>query len=178
MLAQPTEFPMDLTKLTLKSDQDGLKDHRPPAGYVYARVGADGEIYLTQPGVEDRTYAYRIIDPKKQLTLSLTGTDNADGTGTLAVQVVDLAGNSVAGYFQFSFRTSATAYGAAADLGDFAATAGQILIEHTTDALGVVETNSSGAATLTITPTTDDEVFIQAELNGEVVATSIDITTA
>ena len=122
------------------------------------------------------TAAGGVIAEKGYLpVLTLSGTDNEDGTATITVTVTQWNTNAVANAYLVRLWLSATALGAAADLGEIAATTGRIVTEHVTDAYLDVATNAAGVAVLTFTGA-DQTGVIHGAILGKVSALSLVIT--
>ena len=118
-----------------------------------------------------RSQNYRLT-PRR--TLSISGVDNTDGTGTLTIQLQDLDGNDVAetGWLEIGF--GATAAAAFTDLGTVVAATGVVRGIHLADAHLAVTTDATGLAVLTLT--TADKWFYTAQVDGLVVAGSLTVT--
>ena len=118
-----------------------------------------------------RSQNYRLT-PRR--TLSISGVNNADGTGTLTVQLQDLDGNDVAEVAWLEIGFGATAIAAFSDLGTVTATSGVVRGSHVADGHLAVTTTSAGLAVLTLAAI--DEWFFTAQVDGLVVAGSLTVT--
>ncbi|MCD4823585.1 MAG: hypothetical protein K8S55_03190 [Phycisphaerae bacterium] len=109
-------------------------------------------------------------------TIVLTGTDDADGTGTMAIQVKDVAGNNLAK--EIFMRV----WIADADKSEpdpqtvFSVLTGEQMREVEADADYEVITNSSGYANMNIDTATNKTVYVMATIDGIVYSGSVAIT--
>ncbi len=101
---------------------------------------------------------------RDELVATATGVDNADGTGTLTVQIEDNDGLDVTGKFLFTIIFAAVADTVGSDLGEVAATTGVIMAEPIADIMIVVATDATGTAVLTLTAV--DQWFYNIDFRG------------
>ena len=108
--------------------------------------------------------------------ISMAGTDNEDGTGTVTLTVTDWMGGAVTDAYMLRLWLSGSALGAPTDPGNIAATTGRILVEEVTDALCTVATDASGVAVLTITATSNGTQIVHAAVIGKITAGSLAVS--
>jgi hypothetical protein len=103
-------------------------------------------------------------------TLTLTGSDDADGTGTVSIQVKDAAGNALAGTFLIrTWIGTADDYGADA-LSDYSVSTGTAKEEVVANAEYLVVTDATGLAVMNIDNAGPGTVYAWAAINGKVLA--------
>ena len=121
---------------------------------------------------------FQVLWPVRELmpTLALTGADDADGTGTMTIQVRDAAGANLAGRFRIRAWIADAEYSAPDAQTDFSVTTGEALGEITADADYDVITNATGAAVMNIDTATNKTVYVMAELDGRITTGSVAIT--
>ncbi len=108
--------------------------------------------------------------------VTLNGADDADGTGTMTLQVKDAEGTDYGGYFLLTVWISDSSMGAPAAQTDFSVATGTEIRELTTDACYLVQTNASGQAVMNIDTATNDTFYVMAEASGYVHSGSVTIT--
>lgn len=110
--------------------------------------------------------------------LTVTATDNANGTAAIAIQAKDAVGNSLAQRFRVRTWVADTEFGvpAAAD-GDYSANGTTVeLEEYDADADYAVISPATGLATMVL-DSNDGEYFIMAEIDGRLYSDDVTITT-
>lgn len=159
---------MDLTQYRDEKilDQDPRK---PDPRYVrgYHKAGKD---YLRKG-----TGTGAVVERTHLPVLTLSGTDNEDGTCTITAAVTDWFGNAVTDAYLLECWISETALGAAADPGDIEASTGRIVTEHVADCVFQLATNSAGVAVVTVTGPDQTGVF-HASLGGKIVQIELEIS--
>ena len=108
--------------------------------------------------------------------LALSGTDDADGTGTMDIQAKDAAGNNLAQRFRVRTWLSTSDYGAPAADTDFSVTTGTQLRELTADADYEAISDATGKVTMNIDLAADGTAYVMAEIDGRIYSGSIAIT--
>ncbi len=108
--------------------------------------------------------------------LDLTGTDDADGTGTMAIQVEDAAGNNLAAQFRVRCWLSTSYEGAPVAEADFSVITGTELREITADADYEVISDATGLVVMNIDVADDDTYYVMAEVNGRIYSGPVAIT--
>lgn len=113
---------------------------------------------------------------KRQLVLALSGTDNADGTGTMDIQVQDRAGNDIAERFLIRTWIADAEYSAPDAQTDFSVTTGEQIRELTADADYEAIADATGLVTMNIDTAADKTIYVMAEIDGRIFTGSIAIT--
>ncbi len=108
--------------------------------------------------------------------LGLAGTDDADGTGSMAIQVKDAAGNDLAGRFRVRCWLSTSDCGAPAAEFDFSVNTGTLLREIAANADYEVISDATGLVEMNIDPYADGACYVMAEVDGRVFSGSVTIT--
>jgi len=109
-------------------------------------------------------------------TIALTGTNNTDGTGTMAIQVKDAAGNNLAGRFRLRCWLSTSDFGAPVADTDFSVATGVELREITANADYEVISGATGLVEMNIDAAADGTCYVMAELDGRIYSRSSTIT--
>lgn len=104
------------------------------------------------------------------LTVTVANATVPDGDAIVTIQSTRSGRQALNVWF------AATAFAAAADLGELTATTGTIVTEHTTDSLCVVVTDANGLAVLSLALAADGTVHAHAERNGILATGSAAIT--
>ncbi len=115
-----------------------------------------------------------VVDLMPQL--ALTGTDDADGTGSMAIQVKDAAGNDLAGRFRVRCWLSTSDCGVPAAEFDFSVNTGTLLREIAANADYEVISDATGLAEMNISVAADGAYYVMAEVDGRVFSGSVTIT--
>lgn len=100
-------------------------------------------------------------------TLELTGTDGEDGTGEVAIQLLDGGGNALAARALIRCWIAASEYGAPAAQTDFSVLTGTEVREITADAYYEVLTDATGLVEMDVTAG-DGTYYVMAEVDGVV----------
>ena len=108
--------------------------------------------------------------------LALAGTDDADGTGSMDIQVKDAAGNNLEQRFLIRTWIADAEYSEPDAQTDFSVTYGEMLREIEADADYEVLTDSVGAVTMNIDTAADKTVYVMAEIDGRIYTGSVAIT--
>ena len=108
--------------------------------------------------------------------LPLTGADDTDGTGTMAIQVKDAAGNTLAGRFCVRTWISTSDYGPAVADTDYSVTTGTELQEIVANADYEVISDATGSVTMNIDTADDGTYYVMAEVDGRIYSGSVTIT--
>lgn len=108
--------------------------------------------------------------------LALLGANDADGTGSMSIQLQDAAGNTLAGRALVRVWTSGTQYGAPSALTGFTASTGTAVATVTANADLDVITDTNGVVVADINNGAPGTIWVMAELNGLVYSASIAIT--
>ncbi len=112
-------------------------------------------------------------------TLDVTGEDNNDGTGTIAIQAKDSIGANLSKHFLVRLWTGATDFGIPEARGTLSITTGTLLRTLTANADCEVLSNNAGLIVMTVS--VDPQqcpkwVYVMAEINGRVYSVGIEIT--
>ena len=99
-------------------------------------------------------------------TITITGTDDADGTGYAELQVKDAGGNNLSGYYLVRVWIGTASRGAPAAHADFSVTTGTEIREMTADAYYEVMTDSTGYIKMNIDRVADGTSYIMGVLGG------------
>jgi len=110
------------------------------------------------------------------LKLTLTGVDGEDGTGTMSIQVKNLAGVNQAGRFRIRVWMGTASYGAPVADTDFSVGTGTQLAEIVADADYEVITDATGLVVMDIDLAADGTVHVMAEIDGRIYTASLAIT--
>jgi hypothetical protein len=103
--------------------------------------------------------------------------DPADGTALVTGQVLDAAGDPLAGSFLVLVASSTTALGAPSDRGDVTAAANSLIVtEYVADALILVRTHTDGSWGLVFDVTADETTHFTASIGGKTAVTSLAVT--
>lgn len=103
------------------------------------------------------------------LKVAVSGVDGEDGTAAVTLQVTDQFGNALGGRWRLLVSANLTAaYGAAADIGDLAATTGVIQGEPLADGSFIVDTGSAGAFVGTHTRAADGTTYFDCVVLGPI----------
>ena len=108
--------------------------------------------------------------------ITLTGTDDADGTGSMAIQVKDAAANNLAERFRIRAWIADAEFSEPDPQTDFSVTTGEQLREIEADADYEVITDTTGLAIMNIDAATDKTVYVMAEIDGRIYSGSVAIT--
>ncbi len=108
--------------------------------------------------------------------LTLTGTNDADGTGSMSIQVKDAAGNNLAQQFVLRLWIADSLNAEPDSQTDFSVATGTQLREIQADADYEVITTSAGLAEMNIDTATDKTVYVMAEIDGRIYSNSVAIT--
>ena len=109
-------------------------------------------------------------------SLTLTGTDDEDGTGSMLIQVKDAGGNNLEDFFRIRAWIADDAYSEPDAQNDFSITYGEILREIEANADYEVITSSGGSCTMNIDTATDKTVAVMADIDGRIYTSNITIT--
>lgn len=108
--------------------------------------------------------------------LSITGTDNEDGTGSFAVQVKKWNGDNPTDAYLLRVWFDDASLGAPTDLGTLTVDTGTLVKEETDDAVATVATDATGLAEITLDLTTDDTVYLHAAIIGKLTIAELAIS--
>ena len=108
--------------------------------------------------------------------LSLTGNDDADGTGTMTIQALDAAGNSLAQRFLARVWIADAEYSEPDGQTDFSVTTGEQMREVEADADYEVIADATGQIVMDIDTATDKTVYVMAAIDGRIWTGSVAIT--
>jgi hypothetical protein len=151
-------------------------------------VVGDGNTYEGEPSYDttnDRLFVggtdtnpKLIGGPEFLRTLSLTGADDADGTGTLTIQVKDglNATNVSERILARIWSSGTTEYAAPSALTDLSVTTGTQIEEVTADADYWVLSNGSGQIVMNVNTATNDTFYFTVAYGKTVYSESIAIT--
>jgi len=117
--------------------------------------------------------ALQAIIPK----LSLTGTNDADNTGSVSIQVQNANGLSLSQRFLMRVWISSSDFGNPVAQTDFSVTTGSQQQELTADAYYEVISDSNGVVAMNIDAGSAKTVYVMAEINGRIYSVSIAITS-
>lgn len=109
-------------------------------------------------------------------TITLTGTDDADGTGSMAIQVKDAAGNALAERFRLRCWMSTSDFGAPVADTDFSVSAGAELREIIANADYEAISDATGLVVMSINTASDGTYYVMAEVDGRIYSGSVTIT--
>jgi len=109
-------------------------------------------------------------------SLALSGTNDADGTGSMDIQVKDAAGNNLEQFFRIRVWIADAEHSEPDAQSDFSVTYGEMLRVIEADADYEVITNSGGSATMNIDTATDKTVYVMAEIDGRIYTGGVAIT--
>jgi hypothetical protein len=153
-----------------------------------ADSGVTPHIRLAQIAAGASAYAYDDITDKRMANfihvlgdaggayLDLSGTDDADGTGTMDIQVKTVAGDDIAGRYKMTVWLSTTQNGLPIADTDFSITTGGEIYEFTANAYYAAQSDATGLVVMNIDLVADDTVWVMAEIDGQVYTGSIAIT--
>jgi len=108
--------------------------------------------------------------------LSLSGTNDEDGTGTMDIQVQDAAGVNMSEYFRIRCWLSDSAVGAPVADTDFSVITEAELQEVEANADYEVISNLDGLVTMNISVAVDGTYYVMAEIDGRIYTGSVAIT--
>lgn len=110
--------------------------------------------------------------------LTITGADNADGTGTMSIQAKDAAANNLAErvLVRVWFSDTAAYAAPAAATTDFSVATGTQIREITADSYYEAITDATGLVEMTIDDGADGTYYVSAEIDGRVYSGSVTIT--
>ncbi len=108
--------------------------------------------------------------------INLTGTDDADGTGTMAIQIRDTENNNLSQRFLIRTWIADVDFSEPDPQTDFSVLTGEVMRELETDADYEIITDANGYANMNIDVASDKTVYVMAELDGRVYSGSIAIT--
>ncbi|MCX5803659.1 MAG: hypothetical protein NTU69_09070 [Proteobacteria bacterium] len=109
--------------------------------------------------------------------LELTGTNDADGTGTMSIQVEDpYTAEPLAGRYRVRCWIGTAAYGAPAAQTDFSVTTGTQLRQITADADYEVISDAAGLVVMNIDTATNATFHVMAEIDGAIYYGQVAIT--
>jgi len=100
--------------------------------------------------------------------LAMLGTDNADGTGSMAIQARDAAGNNLAQRFRVRCWLSTSEYGAPVADNDFSVHTGTQLAEVLADADYEVISDAAGLMEMDIDAAANGTYYVMAEVDGRI----------
>jgi hypothetical protein len=106
----------------------------------------------------------------------LTGTDDGDGTGTMAIQVRDAANNNLAQRFLVRIWIADAEFSEPDPQTDFSVLAGEQMRELEADADYEVITDANGAANMNIDAGGAKTVYVMAEIDGRIYRAQLNIT--
>jgi len=109
-------------------------------------------------------------------TITLTGTNDADGTGTMAIQVKDADGSNLAQRFRVRCWLSTGDFGAPVADTDFSVITGTELREITANADYEVISDATGLAEMNIDVASNGTYYVMAEVDGRIYSGSVAIT--
>ncbi len=121
---------------------------------------------------------FQVLWPVRELmpTLALTGADDADGTGTMTIQVRDAGNVALAGRYRIRTWIADAEYSEPDPQTDFSVTTGEALREIAADADYEVITDATGQVVMNIDTATDKTVYVMAEIDGAIYTGSVAIT--
>jgi len=102
--------------------------------------------------------------------LTITGTNDADGTGSATVQIKDAAGNNLEQRFLVKVWIADAEYSEPDPQTDFSVTTGEQMHQIEADAEYDVITGATGAAAMNIDAGGAKTVYVMAECNGRIVS--------
>jgi hypothetical protein len=108
--------------------------------------------------------------------LSLFGTDDADGTGTMDIQVQDAAGNSLAQRFLIRTWIADVEFSEPDAQTDYSVTTGEQMRELEANADYEVISDATGLVTMNIDAGGAKTVYVMAEVDGRIYSQSLAIT--
>jgi len=100
--------------------------------------------------------------------LAMLGTDNADGTGSMAIQARDAAGNNLAQRFRVRCWLSTSEYGAPVADNDFSVHIGAELAEVLANADYEVISDATGLVEMNIDAAANGTYYVMAEVDGRI----------
>lgn len=108
--------------------------------------------------------------------INLSGTDDADGTGYMELQVRDAGNNSLAQRFLIRVWIADAEYSEPDAQTDFSVTTGEEMRELETDADYEVISDAAGYVKMNIDTATNKTVYVMAEIDGRIYTGSVAIT--
>lgn len=108
--------------------------------------------------------------------LTLTGTDNEDGTGSMEIDVVDTDGAAVLSNHLIRLWISTTSIGAAAAVTGFAPSTGTETFEYLSEGDYDIISDENGVVVMDINNGGAGTVYVMAVINGKIYSTSLVIT--
>lgn len=115
------------------------------------------------------------LDGKASPQLSVTGEDDADGTGTFTIQVQDIDGNALSGRFLLRVWLGTSAYGGSSAATDFSVDTGTALDTVLSNADIEVITDSDGKAVMKVEDAAEHHVMASA--GGPIFTGSVTVTS-
>lgn len=109
-------------------------------------------------------------------TITLSGTDDGDGTGYMELQVKDSGGNSLAQRFLIRVWIADAEYSEPDAQTDFSVTTGEEMRELEADADYEVISDAAGYVKMNIDTVGDTTVYVMAEIDGRIYTGSVTIT--
>jgi len=109
-------------------------------------------------------------------SLTLTGTNDGDGTGTMDIQAKDAAGNNLAQRFLVRTWIANAEFSEPDAQTDFSVTTGEEMVEVEADADYEVICDTTGKITMNIDTAADKTVYVMAEIDGRIYTGSVAIT--
>jgi len=109
-------------------------------------------------------------------TITLTGADDADGTGTMSIQIKDAAGNALAQRFRVRCWLGTADVGAPVADTDFSVTTGTELGEIVANADYEAISDATGLVVMNINVAVDGTYYVMAEVDGRIYSGSVAIT--
>lgn len=167
-----------LTKNTTGFPDEGTTPHIPlatilTASGAYAHTDITDmrgrAIFSVLHGIQPATLQDRVP------TITLTGTDDGDGTGYMELQVKDSGGNSLSERFLIRTWIADAEYSEPDAQTDFSVTTGEEMRELEANADYEVISNASGYVKMNI-DTSDKTVYVMAEIDGRIYTGSVAIT--
>jgi len=137
-------------------------------------TSAAGGVKITDNGVAVGQLAAAIQDLLPNILLQ--GTNDEDGTGSMAIQVRDAADNSLAQRFLLRVWIADAEFSEPDAQTDLSVTTGEQMREIEADADYEVITDATGAAAMNIDTVGDKTVYVMAEADGRIYTGSVAIT--
>jgi hypothetical protein len=110
------------------------------------------------------------------LVCEMSGTDGADGTGTMAIQIADRAGNDIADRFKVHTWIADADMSEPDAQTDFSVSTGEQLYETEADADYTVISDATGLVEMDIDAGGAKTVFVMACIDGRIFSAQLDIT--
>jgi len=144
-----------------------------------ATIAADADMYYSIDDgdlVDERWRAlFHVVGNVRTPVLTFTDTDDADGTGTMEIQVQDMAGIDIAERYAIRTWIAASDFGTPAAQTDFSVTTGTEIQEVEANADYEVVCDATGLVLMNIVAA-DATYYVMAEVDGRIYSESIAIT--